>query len=105
MSSPPIIGRVVHYRSYGTPGGEYTPECRTALVTEVGAWIEVGVSHEGRRADGNQWRTVEQTFHEDAVALTVLNPTGTFLNQAIPHDESREKGGTWHWPCTPRTPE
>ncbi len=33
--SPPTVGRVVHYRSYGTPGGEYTPECRAAVVTEV----------------------------------------------------------------------
>lgn len=30
-----IIGRIVHYVSYGTPGGEYTSECRAAVVTEV----------------------------------------------------------------------
>jgi hypothetical protein len=31
----PSIGRVVHYTSYGTPGGEYSSQCRAAIVTEV----------------------------------------------------------------------
>jgi hypothetical protein len=30
----PPIGSIVHYVSYGTPGGEYTKECRAAIVTE-----------------------------------------------------------------------
>lgn len=28
----PTVGRIVHYVSYGTPGGEYTSQCRCALV-------------------------------------------------------------------------
>jgi hypothetical protein len=31
----PSVGRIVHYVSYGTPGGEYGQECRAAIVTEV----------------------------------------------------------------------
>jgi hypothetical protein len=31
----PSVGRIVHYVSYGTPGGEYSRECRAAVVTEV----------------------------------------------------------------------
>lgn len=31
----PSVGRVVHYVSYGTPGGEYQSECRAAVVTEL----------------------------------------------------------------------
>src|ERR1039457_4289793 len=31
----PSTGRIVHYVSYGTPGGEYSRECRAAVVTEV----------------------------------------------------------------------
>ena len=31
----PSVGRIVHYVSYGTLGGEYGKECRAAVVTEV----------------------------------------------------------------------
>lgn len=89
MSTPPTVGRIVHYRSYGTPGGEFTPECRAAQVTEVDP-------------DGN-------------VGLAVLNPSGLFFhpiahdNGPCPHEEPAEPGastagGTWHWPCV-RVPE
>lgn len=67
----PSVGRIVHYVSYGTPGGEYTSQCRAAIVTEV--------------------------RDEDTVSLAVLNPTGIFLNQGLGHDEDKS-GGTWHWP-------
>ncbi len=98
----PSIGRMVHYVSYGTPGGEYTSECRAAIVTEVD------------EAAGT-------------VGLCVLNPTGQFFNRAVKYDEgaetpgdrpclnpathgapfrycacgwfeARKAGGTWHWP-------
>lgn len=68
----PTVSRVVHYVSYGTPGGEYGQECRAAIVTQVGD-------------DG------------DMVGLAVLNPTGMFFNTMIAHDEGKA-GGTWHWP-------
>ena len=53
----PSIGRIVHYVSYGTPGGEYTRECRAAIVTEV--------------------------VNPDLVGLAVMNPTGMFFNREI----------------------
>jgi hypothetical protein len=96
----PSIGRVVHYVSYGTPGGEYKSECRAAVVTE---------------ADG------------EVVGLCALNPTGLFFNRGVAYHDGAEtpgtpdcpqagyhgsphrycacgwaeasyKGGTWHWP-------
>ena len=77
------VGRIVHYVSYGTPGGEYTSQCRAAVVTEV----------------------IEGT---DAVGLAVLNPTGMFFNSPIAYDPGHAGqtprhpmvylGGTWHWP-------
>lgn len=73
----PTIGRIVHYVSYGTPGGEYTSECRAAVVTEV------------RYPDLDDPQTV---------GLCVLNPTGMFFNRTTPHDEDGKAGGTWHWP-------
>ena len=68
----PSVGRIVHYVSYGTPGGEYTSECRAAIITE--------------------------TNTSDTVGLAVLNPTGMFFNRTIVHDEDGKSGGTWHWP-------
>jgi hypothetical protein len=84
----PSIGRIVHYVSYGTPGGEYKSECRAAVITEV------------------------QGDPATSAGLCVLNPTGLFFNRAVPyhegdtgHDhtgaevESRSyAAGSWHWP-------
>jgi len=92
VAMKPSVGRVVHYVSYGTPGGEYKSECRAAVVTEVDPFVE---------RDSAQH-----------VGLCVLNPTGQFFNRAVPYhegdagqDHAREEiparsyhGGTWHWP-------
>jgi hypothetical protein len=74
MIQKPSIGRIVHYRSYGTPGGEFQPECRAAVVADLKG--------------------------DDVVSLAVLNPTGLFFHDASYHDDtdSSYKGGTWHWP-------
>jgi hypothetical protein len=77
----PSVGRVVHYVSYGTPGGEYTKQCRAATVSEV-------------PADENS---------RSVVGLVVLNPTGLFFHSlgagGCPYDDAQEpRGGTWHWP-------
>jgi hypothetical protein len=72
----PSIGRIVHYVSYGTPGGEYGKECRAAVVTEV--------------------------EDDHTVGLCVLNPTGQFFNRGVVFDDDdlpgERKGGSWHWP-------
>lgn len=75
--TPPSVGRVVHYVSYGTPKGEYTSQCRAATVTEVGE-------------DGH-------------VGLAVVNPTGLFFHPLAAgggcgYDDTDHAGGTWHWP-------
>ncbi|MGH4009406.1 MAG: hypothetical protein ACRDTH_14855 [Pseudonocardiaceae bacterium] len=76
----PSIGRIVHYRSYGTPGGEFEPECRAAIITEVDNYQESTSSFIGH------------------VSLCVLNPAGMFFNRAVLQDETDKHGGTWHWP-------
>lgn len=79
MTQQPSVGRIVHYVSYGTPGGEYTSECRAAVVTEVSG--------------------VKNAYQQpDDVGVAVLNPTGMFFNQGVVHDEDEKRGGTWHWP-------
>jgi hypothetical protein len=89
----PSVGRIVHYVSYGTPGGEYKSECRAAIVTEVN---DAPTGPSG----------------EYAVGLCVLNPTGQFFNRTVDYDEGGTghdhagaeipaksyHGGTWHWP-------
>jgi hypothetical protein len=79
----PSVGRVVHYVSYGTPGGEFGQECRAAIVTEV---VDVG---------GPYVNTEDVPM--EPVGLCVLNPSGVFFNEAD-HDENDKRGGTWHWP-------
>jgi hypothetical protein len=66
------VGRIVHYVSYGTPGGEFASQCRAAIVageTSVDGWTQ----------------------------LCVLNPSGLFFNNCE-QDEDKKAGGTWHWP-------
>jgi len=64
----PTVGRMVYYKSYGTPNGEYKPENRAAIITAI---------------------------HSDTVIdLCVLNPEGMFFNRNV---EQGEKGGQWDW--------
>lgn len=72
----PSVGRIVHYVSYGTPNGEYTSQCRAAVVA--------GVPETGDDSD----------VYLD---LAVLNPTGMFFNRCV-QDEADKTGGSWHWP-------
>lgn len=100
----PSVGRIVHYVSYGTPGGEYGKECRAAIITEVPSGIK----------------------NPQTIGLCVLNPTGQFFNRSVPYHDGAASlgdpdcpnaphdgphrycacgwiepslvGGTWHWP-------
>lgn len=86
----PSVGRIVHYVSFGTPGGEYQSECRAAIIAAVPA---------------ARWEGDAQP-----VDLVVLNPTGMFFNQRCAHDAGSDvggvevpvhhvyPGGSWHWP-------
>ena len=67
----PSIGRIVHYVSYGTPGGESPPEHRAAIVTAV--------------------------REDEAVSLCILNPMGLFFNERVLFHVDAVPG-TWHWP-------
>ncbi len=75
MSQKPTIGRIVHYHSYGTPGGEFKSEARAAVVTAV-----------------NENGTID---------LFIMNPTGIFLNRGISAggpDADTPTPGCWNWP-------
>lgn len=94
----PTVGRIVHYVSYGTPGGEYPSVCRMAHITEVGAWITLpGEIDKGINEAGHLVREVTQVWYDDACVLQVINPTGLFFNPCR-HDEDTKAPGTWHWP-------
>ncbi|MGQ5692100.1 hypothetical protein ACSVIA_20445 [Rhodococcus erythropolis] len=69
----PSVGVIVHYQSYGTPGGEYLPEPRAAIITEV---------HGGPAGE---------------VGVCILNPTGQFFNTSVPFAEEPSPGH-WNWP-------
>jgi hypothetical protein len=71
---PVSIGRIVHYRHFGTPGGEFSPKDSPAIVTGV-VDAEAGI-----------------------VSLTVFTDDGGIHpHKAVRHCEQLE-GGTWHWP-------
>lgn len=82
MSQAPSIGRIVHYHSYGTPGGEYLPEPRAAIITDIAPPIA---------------RPGGATVPNMRVGLAVLNPTGMFFNQSVPFAEDPTPGH-WSWP-------
>lgn len=75
----PTVGRIVHYQSYGTPGGEYQPEPRAAIVTQV---------------------TGLATATGQFVSLLVLYPNGSSNKAKVPYAEEPTPGH-WNWP--PRT--
>lgn len=79
MSLTPSIGRIVHYHSYGTPGGEFKPEPRAAIITRVGDAAPV------------------PAHSVPYVDLAVLNPTGMFFNQDVKFSEEPAPGH-WTWP-------
>jgi hypothetical protein len=80
----PAIGEIVHYRSYGTPGGEYGAECRAAIVTE-----HTGdpVDHHGGDGEHGDPHCPDRPYHG--------NP---FRYCACGWTEPAYKGGTWHRP-------
>lgn len=72
----PSVGRIVHYHSYGTPGGEFKPLPRAAVVTATQA--------------------EDPTLAAGEVVVCVLNPSGVFFNRAQFSDAP--KPGCWNWP-------
>jgi hypothetical protein len=82
VNQQPSVGRIVHYVSYGTPGGEYTSQCRAAVITEV--------------------ESAPMSLGGERVGLCVLNPTGMFFHSiadgGCAQREDNKTGGSWHWP-------
>lgn len=86
----PAVGDVVHYVSFGTPGGEYASQCRAAIITEV-------VPLQGEEAAQAEVECWDDDFR-CRVGLAVMNPTGTFFRQGAHQDQHSKLSGSWHWP-------
>jgi hypothetical protein len=82
----PTVGRIVHYQSYGSPGGEFLSEPRAAVITEVVV-----------KADVEKTPTAYMDERNYAVSLCVLNPSGMFFNRDVPFSTDA-KPGSWRWP-------
>jgi hypothetical protein len=82
----PTVGRIVHYHSYGSLGGEFKPEARAAVITEVDPRLSQEV-HESRHSN-------------PLIGLCVLNPSGLFFNRDVQWSPFPSPG-CWNWP--PRT--
>lgn len=70
-TAKPSIGRIVHYQSYGSPGGEHTSQPRAAVITEVTS--------------------------DEVVSLCILNPTGQYFDRDVKYS-AEPKPGHWNWP-------
>lgn len=112
----PTVSRMVHYQSYGTPGGEYLPEPRAAIITEVQVvgdvkaildrgWVLAGTHGDGvhlaMTPDG-KYIPREETPTTFRVYLAVINPTGIHFNQGpkgegVPYADVPTPGH-WNWP-------
>ncbi|MCU1408473.1 MAG: hypothetical protein JWM23_553 [Microbacteriaceae bacterium] len=97
MAQQPTIGRVVHYHSYDTPGGEYLPEPRAAIITAVEC---------SDAANEDDWKGNRQPCAQGddqaaeyiaGVSLCVLNPTGMFFTERV-HFSEEPRPGCWSWP-------
>lgn len=64
----PTVGRMVYYKSYGSPKGEYKSEDRAAVITKV--------------------------HNATCVDLCVFNPTGLFFNTSVVQGSD---AGQWDW--------
>ena len=72
----PSIGRIVHYRSHGSPNGVHKSEPRAAIVTAV--------------------RNQLPDEQMPRVDLCIMNPTGLFFGQDVEYHPSEP--GCWYWP-------
>lgn len=79
-------GRVCHYIAYGTPGGEYEAKAGRDEVSSGGAHRAAIMTD-----------IIDQEY--GVVSLCILNPTGVFFAQKVPHFEAEEHmPGSWHFP-------
>ena len=81
----PTVGRIVHYQSYGTPGGEYKSEPRAAIITAVQEYDPLNPV--AKLDDELSYR----------VSLFIANPTGVFFNENVTFN-AEGKPGCWRWP-------
>jgi hypothetical protein len=85
----PTVGRIVHYQSYGTPGGEYKPQPRAAIITDVRIDPPLAAGPHDR-ADN-----AEEIDYQ--VRLFIANPDGVFFSPWLNYSPDA-KPGTWRWP-------
>lgn len=64
----PTVGRIVYYKSFGSPNGEFESTDRAAIITQVHSSVRVG--------------------------LCVLNPNGMYFDLDV---EQGQNGGEWDW--------
>lgn len=64
----PTVGRIVYYKSLGSPKGEFASVDRAAIITQV--------------------------QNENNIGLCVLNPNGMYFNESV---SKGSDPGQWDW--------
>lgn len=79
----PSVGRIVHYQTYGTPGGEHAPEPIAAIITKV---------HDIQTQEG-------ELVAADVVDLFAIYPNSTSHKSGVLHaSDDAPTPGMWNWP-------
>lgn len=72
----PTVGRIVHFQTYGTPGGEHPSEPVAAMITRIMEPADISPG---------------------AVDLCVFYPNGLSFKQAV-NQADEPTAGRWNWP-------
>lgn len=92
VQAVPSIGRVVHYRSYGTPKGEYQSKPIAAVITEV-------EYYDAKQLTELLGRSEHDRVPTGRVGLFIMNPTGIFFRSLNEGGCTQGDGpGQWNWP-------
>jgi hypothetical protein len=89
--STPVVGSLIHYVSYGTPGGEFVSQCTAAIVTAI------GVDHDEVALLSLNLGETRRTG--ERVDLCAFYPNGISFKEKVRQDEPGKQGGTWHRVC------
>lgn len=87
----PTVGRIVHYQSFGTPGGEFKSVARAAVVTDVHADNEVTVCVRHLLQQGQVQRRPHARLLELA-AEVVMDPRTGQIIEVENEGDARKKG-------------
>ena len=102
----PSVGRIVHYVSLGSAGGEYPSVCRAAIITEVDATDDTRIGLAALNPTGAFFHPLGMGGVEHVELPPRTADTGNIVSTWEDGSQSdsgvrartQHLPGTWHWP-------